>query len=164
MSRYKTLQSVAHNFGHSFTGTLNWRGDDYLMGHLLRRSRDTGEGRFALDLLSGSASPEGLLNPDLEDGLQYYVGWFPELLRSHDSDISLVSEARMLVDFDLSRTKPNGRCPGSDETPYVCRVEILDDRGRMWESDQPGWWTPEPASRGLPRRFLDWISRRRNVS
>jgi hypothetical protein len=67
MARYKVLQSVAHGVGHSFTSTLNYLHDDYVMGHLLAHARDGGGDTLVLDLLGGTGAPASLLGPPLQD-------------------------------------------------------------------------------------------------
>lgn len=56
MPKYKVLDSVAHNIVASFTGSMNWAHDDFVMGHLLTAARTTGERTFAIDFVSGAAS------------------------------------------------------------------------------------------------------------
>ena len=65
MARYKVLKSVAHSFAHSFTSLMNYSGDDYVMGHLLRRAEDIGEPALAVDVLTGKAEPGALLTRDV---------------------------------------------------------------------------------------------------
>ena len=66
MSRYKVLKSVAHSLGHSFTSTMTWDGDDYVMGNILRRAREVGEGTLKINLMSGKATPPSMLIPSVE--------------------------------------------------------------------------------------------------
>ncbi len=53
MASYKVLKSVTHNVGASFTSLMNYREEDYVMGHILRRALDVGIGRIDVNLLSG---------------------------------------------------------------------------------------------------------------
>jgi hypothetical protein len=45
MARYRVLKRVVHNVGHSFTSLMNFCGDDYVIGHILRFARGTGRTR-----------------------------------------------------------------------------------------------------------------------
>src|SRR5262245_16305418 len=72
MPRYKVLKSVAHNIGHSFTSLTNYVGDDYVMGHILRLARLTGNDTLTINLITGEADPLDLLRePILE-----VPGWY----------------------------------------------------------------------------------------
>jgi hypothetical protein len=145
MARYKVLKSVAHSVGHSFTSLLNYDRDDYVMGHLLRTARGTNESTLTVDLLTGTAEPGVLLVPSVADSVSRYVRWFPELVASHLTNIRYVRTAKMIVAFDLSRRRPARYAPDCEESPFVCRVEIEDDRGKIWESEIRDWWFPEPG-------------------
>jgi len=63
MAKYKVLKSVAHSVGHSFTSSMNYAGDDYVMGHLLRFARATNQDTLLIDLMTGTAHPAALLQP-----------------------------------------------------------------------------------------------------
>jgi hypothetical protein len=144
MARYKVLKSVAHSIGHSFASTLNYVADDYVMGHLLTRAREAREPTLLVDLLSGIAAPESLLVPPVRRAVERYSEWLPELVRRHFSDMRYVSAARMTVSYDLSVQRQNRYAPVCLESPFVLRVEIEDDRGKIWAAEQRDWWFPEP--------------------
>jgi hypothetical protein len=77
VARYKVLKSVAHSFGHSFTSLMNYRDDDYVMGHLLRRARQVGEGTLVVDILGRTAAPAALVTRPVAASLESYSTWFP---------------------------------------------------------------------------------------
>ena len=148
MARYKVLKSVAHSLGHSFTSLMNYRGDDYIMGHLLRRARETGDRELKVDLLNRKATPESLLAAPVADSVASYCEWFPKLIDVHKTSMSYVRAARMSVAFDLDVRRPVRYAPHFEESPYICRVEIEDDRGKIWSAEIRDWWYPEA---GEPR-------------
>jgi hypothetical protein len=159
VARYKVLQSVAHSVGHSFVSLTNWGDDDYVMGNLLRRARATGVNTFWVDLLAGTLGPEDLAVPAVRAAATRYVEWFPELVEQHLTEMRWIRSARLEVRFDLARRRPARWAPGQLESPFVCRVAIEDDRGKVWAAEQSDWWFPEPLrpTRGrsqLLRRFL----------
>lgn len=125
--KYKQIKSAAHNYAHSFVSSMNWLGDDYVVGHLARAAVASGEPELRVDLLTGDAEPSALLTEPVKSSLEWYVPWLDGLLRSHGADIDAVREARMCVRFDLSRTALRGLKP--TEVPVECEVEITDDRG-----------------------------------
>ena len=141
---------------------MNYVGNDYVMGHLLRRARNTGEATLTVDILTGSASPPALLSQEIAGSVRHYSEWFPKLVASHKSDMQFVRAARLSVSFDLSKRRPVRDAPDLEESPYVCRVEIEDDREKIWSAEMRDWWYPEPESspqsRGHTRR-VRWVSR-----
>jgi hypothetical protein len=149
MARYKVLKSVAHSVGHSFTSLMNYRGDDYVMGHLLRRAREVGDGTLLVDILSGEAAPQSLLTRPVREAVESYHTWFPKLVESHRTSLELIASARMTITFDLAVNRPVIHAPGYVESPYVCRVELIDDRGKAWAAEIRDWWYPE-AGRLIP--------------
>jgi len=144
MARYKVLKSVAHSLGHSFTSTLNWDGDDYVMGNILRHARKVGEGILKIDLMNGKAMPPSLLIPSVERAARRFADRLPQLIASHGSDMRYVHSAVMLIAYDLQTKRPSPYTTSELESPYVCRVEITDDRGKVWSAELRDWWVPEP--------------------
>jgi hypothetical protein len=161
MARYKVLKSVAHSIGHSFASTLNYDADDYVMGHLLTRAREVGQPTLLVDLMTGAAAPESLLVPPVRRAVSRYAEWLPDLVRRHFSDMKYVRGARMTVSFDLNVQRANRYAPGCLESPFALRVEIEDDRGKVWPAEQRDWWFPEPprAPRGAPARRPGLLAR-----
>src|SRR5713101_3017416 len=76
MARYKVLKGVAHSIGHSFTSLMNYAGDDYVMGHILRLARETKRDTLTIDFVSGAAGPPELLARPIPDVLSRYIPWF----------------------------------------------------------------------------------------
>ena len=162
MARYKVLRGVANSLAHSFTSLMNYVGNDYVMGHLLRGARNTGEATLTVDVLTGAASPSTLLSREVAASIHRYCEWFPRLVVSNRSEMRFVRAARLSVSFDLSRRRPVRNAPELEESPYVCRVEIEDDRGRFWASEIRDWWYPEPEvppKRRVDTRRVRWVSR-----
>ena len=154
MARYKVLGSVAHNFGHSFTSLLNYRDGDYVMGHLVARSFETGAPELSVDVLSGIASPPELLAGPIGDAVRSYCEWFPKLVVSHQSSLAFVDRAAMTIRFDLAHASQD-QARGTVNAPYVCRVVVEDNRGRPWIAVLRGSWSSEPPSNSLsPSRWL----------
>ena len=148
MARFKVLGSVAHNFGHSFTSLMNYRADDYIMGHLVARSFETGAPELSVDVLKGVASPPELLTGPIRDSVSSYCTWFPKLLASHQSALEFVRRVELRVKFDLTSAWQD-KTNGSVHAPYVCRVLIEDSRGRPWTAELRGSWYSEPPNKNL---------------
>ncbi len=147
MPGYKVLRSVARSVADQFTSLTNYVGDDYVMGHLLKAARESGEKVLTVDLLTGRAKPPALLAPDVARSVAWYSNNFPDLVRRSGSDISFVREARMTVSFDISVRRPRYRGDRLPESPYRCDVLITDDRGKQFAASVSGWWYPENPRR-----------------
>ena len=149
MPRFKVLKGVAHNIGHSFTSLMNYSGDDYSMGHILRFARETGINSLTIDLLTGQGTPAVLLKSPISDLPRHYSTMFLRLVQSSGSDRQLLQSATLTVVYDLQRNRPS---PIRDEpqNPYTCDVSILDIRGRNYTSHIDGWWFVERMTYGMP--------------
>jgi len=159
VARYKVLKSVAHSLGHSYASTLNYDDSDYVMGHLLSRARETSQDTLTVDLATSTAAPDALLTPPVQRSVQRFSSWLPHLVRRHFSDMKYVSAATMTITFDLSLERPNRYASDCTESPFVIRVNITDDRGKVWSAEQRDWWFPEPPPRpgSGPNRRTRWL-------
>jgi hypothetical protein len=143
MSRYKVLKSVAHNIGHSFTSLMNYSGDDYVMGHILRLARKTGCDTFKIDFVSGEGGPPALLVDPISEIPERYTRFFWDLVSRQGSDRSLVKSATLTLHYDLTLQRPLFRDPDVIESPYVCEVLVTDCRGKDYVAQFKAWWYPE---------------------
>jgi len=139
MARYKVLKGVAHSVGHSFTSTMNYARDDYVLGHLLARGLATGEDTLTIDLLTGVGTPASLLGPPLHDLAASESRNFGRLVERHGSDLAFVRAARLTVLFDLARARLSV-VVNTMYAPYVCEVVVTDDRGKDWPARFTGSW------------------------
>jgi hypothetical protein len=158
MARYKVLKSVAHSLAHSFTSLMNYRDNDYVLGHLLRQARATGQSRLDFDVLTGKASPASLVTPPVADSISSYQKWFPQLVTSHKTSMNVVQGATVTLTFDLDVRRPVRHHPAFQESPYRCVADITDDRGKVWSAVIEDWWYPEagdiPASDHVIERVI----------
>jgi len=144
MARYKVLKSVAHSLAHSFTSSLNWGDADYVMGNLLQRARDIGEATLTIDLMTGTAKPDGLCTPPVQRAVERYTDWLRRLVMAHKSDMRYVAKAILTIQYDLSVAHPAQSAPTGFASSYVCTAEVTDDRGTVWKAVLRDWWVPEP--------------------
>jgi hypothetical protein len=147
MGKYKVLKSVAHNLGHSFTSLMNYRQDDYVMGHILTRARETGSSDLILDFVRKTAEPKTLNVGPIARSVKNYFERFPQLLRQEGSDPRYISSTKVHISYDLAVSRPVRGSPGLLESPYKCRVEIIDDRGKKYTAELTGWWYPQKIPR-----------------
>ena len=163
MAKYKVLKSVAHNIGHSFTSLMNYAGDDYVMGHILRFARSTGSNTLTIDFVKREAGPSELLAAPISEVPAHYIERFWDLIQRHGSDPSLVKSASLVLRYNLGTQWPHPRFPQFSESPYACDVQITDDRGKDYVAHFQGWWYPErldsPHSESRPW-WKFWDTRR----
>jgi hypothetical protein len=122
---------------------MNSRGDDYVMGHLLKAARSSGASKLDVDLLSGVATPQALLAWPIAASVESYCLDFRGLVERNGSDVSFVRTAVLSVEFDISISRPYSKAPDLRESPYTCVATIEDDRGKTFRSELKGWWYPE---------------------
>jgi hypothetical protein len=182
MPRYKVLKGVAHNIGHTFTSLMNYAGDDYSLGHILRFARQSGLNTLTIDFMTGDAGPPELLREPIAEMPRWYVKRFWDMLASSGSDRALVRSASLTLKFDLSlsRSRPvpakalllpvaadylkHTGITRIEETPYRCNVSIVDIRGKEYSACFQDWWHVERCRYVAPvRRWwnpLTWLRRR----
>ncbi|HXE75971.1 MAG TPA: hypothetical protein VNN18_10100 [Candidatus Xenobia bacterium] len=155
MPKFKVLKGVAHNVGHSFTSLMNYIDNDYVMGHLLTRARQTGLDTLTIDFVRGEAGPPELLAPPLADVPKWYMNLFWDLVRRHGSDQSYVRAATLTLRYDIATQRPALWAPDMLESPYTCEVRITDIRGKEYKAHFADWWFPEPRARSSARWWRD---------
>ncbi|HBZ66503.1 MAG TPA: hypothetical protein DEO70_06670 [Bacteroidales bacterium] len=143
MISHKPLKSVSHNFGHSFISFMNYINDDYFLGHLLKQARITNINRLEVDILKNTAEPKELLTSPILDSIGYWNKWFPSLVQNSGSTMDYVSSAKMIIEFDLKKTRPYLSDNKYWENPFICEITIIDDRGKLYKHKHEGWWFPE---------------------
>jgi hypothetical protein len=146
----KVLKSVVTSLADSFASTLNYRENDYGLGHLLRRARELGQPSVCLDLRTGEISPADFADSPGGRSLETYARRFPELVAKHDLRFDQIASARMVITFDLSQAVPFPQrnypdvaiAPSEPGSPYDVTVRIVDDRGREWSTTLHDWQYP----------------------
>ncbi len=113
MPSYKTLKSVVTSFAESFTSSMNYSGDDYVMGHIVLAAWSTGSTRLRVDLVNGATDNSPLLVPEVRESVARYVEWFPDLIRRSNSSVDFVATAEL-----ASMLQKLG-----------CHSQVIDDRG-----------------------------------
>ncbi len=163
MTSHKPLKSVSHNFGHSFISLMNYIGDDYFLGHLLKQARKTNLNRLEVDILKNTASPDLLLTETIRGSIENWNKWFPDLVKNSGSTMDFVIGATMTIEFDLLKTRPYAGDNRYCENPFTCEIKIIDDRGKEYKHKHEGWWFPETEEKitgtksTLPRAGRSWL-------
>jgi hypothetical protein len=165
MARYKVLKGVAHNIGHSFTSLMNYAGDDYVMGHILRFARSTGRDTLTIDFVKREAGPPELLGLPISEVPGRYTEWFWDLVQRHGSDRSLVQSATLTLGYNIEIQRPLRSSPQFIESPFTCDVRITDIRGKDYLAHD-GWWYPERLenSQTAPRPWWKFWAAREHMN
>lgn len=142
MASYKVLKSVAHNIGHSFVSDMNYRGDDYVMGHILRLAKSTGRDTLAIDFIKREGGPPELLAPPISDLPSWETERFWHLVETQGSQRSLVQDATLTLRYEIFAPPQNHHDPQLVEDRYFCDVHITDTRGKDYKAQFIGWWYP----------------------
>ena len=144
MTSHKPLKSISHNFGHSFISLMNYVKDDYILGHLLNQARQTKLNRLTVDILKNVAEPKELLTNEIKSSIEHWNKWFPILVKNSGSTMDFVSSVTMIIEFDLQQTRrPYTNIVNCIESPFICEIVIIDDRGKEYKHKHEGWWFPE---------------------
>ncbi len=132
--KYKTLNNVAHNIGHSFLSGLNYIASDNpycepVSVHVVQIAIDTNTAIFSLDLLSGECLPNQFKTPLIEASAKQYQNRFQDLLIKHGVSTQDVTSAQLKIHFYREKLlqykdKADNWC-----LPVLCEVAIYDDRG-----------------------------------
>jgi hypothetical protein len=140
---HKVLKSISHNFSHSFISLMNYRNDDYFMGHLLRQARKTKSNKLEVDVLKNIAKPKELLTEIILDSIKTRNQRFSDLVKRSGSSMDYIKSANLMIEFDLERTRLWNYDNKYVENPFTCEFKIIDDRGKEYKCKQDGWWFPE---------------------
>jgi hypothetical protein len=123
---------------------MNYVKDDYLLGHLLNQARQTNTNKLTVDILKNVAEPTELLTNEIKSSIEHWSNWFPTLVKTSGSTMDFINSATMTIEFDLQKTRPYNN---SDflESPFICEIVIIDDRGKEYKHKHEGWWFPEQS-------------------
>jgi hypothetical protein len=69
---------------------MNFAGDDYVMGRILRRARTTGRDTLTINFVNGETGPPELLAQPISEVPARYTEFSWDLIQRHGSDRSLV--------------------------------------------------------------------------
>ena len=155
MPSHKALKGVVRNIVELFTSLMNYRGGDYVMGHIVSAAWSTGATELHVDLLTGETAPSPLLVPPVQEIVARYVKDFPGLLRRSRSDVEFVASAQFSVTVGPRRRRQY-RFTELYESPFTCSSRIVDDRGKIYEYALSNWWYPEHPPRDNKHWWQLW--------
>jgi hypothetical protein len=92
---HKALKNVVQNLAQSFASLMNYRGDDYVMGHIVQAAWATGATELRVNLLTGESAPSPLLTTLVKESIAGCVSDFPYFLQRTRSAIQFVAAAEL---------------------------------------------------------------------
>jgi len=114
--KYRILNSVAHNFTHSFVSLMNYVDDGYVIDDLLQVARDAKGERVSIQWIPDLPPPLSL-PPRVLKSIADRKTWLPSHVANSGADISAIREFR--TDIYL---KPNKQ--------IAVQAYLVDDRGK----------------------------------
>jgi len=114
--KYRILNSVAHNFTHSFVSLMNYVDDGYVIDDLLQVARDANGGRISIQWIPDSPPPSSL-PPRVLKSIAHRKTWLPSHVASSGAHIAAIREFR--TDIYLKSNKQ-----------IAVEAYLVDDRGK----------------------------------
>jgi hypothetical protein len=138
--KYKNLKSVAHNLGHAFFSSMNYRGSDYIIEYLYKKAKEINKSDVIIDYLNEIIEPAEFRITEVLESLHNYREYLTRELNSQKCSIDYVKEIKMYINFDLSNIIFHESINNLELAVYKCKVEIIDDRNKVHIGIVPEWW------------------------
>ena len=113
--KYKPIDSVLHNFGHSFVSPTNYLDDVYICDLLDAAARDSGRSEVQINFSGEVADLPESSAPALKKSFEFLKAWLPKLLEGQDVELARLSA--IVLRYKLTSM---GR---------EILIDTLDDRG-----------------------------------
>ncbi len=114
--KYRLLNSIAHNFTHSFVSYMNYVDDGYVIDDLLQLARDANGERISIQWIPDTR-PNMSLPRRVLISIAERKSWLPSHVRNSGADISAIREFR--TDIFLKANKQ-----------IAVEAHLIDDRGK----------------------------------
>ena len=115
--KYKNIDSMLHNFGHSFVSLMNYIDDEYIIDILDSTLRALPSPRLEIRFPSQLIQPAGTYSPVLLKSVHHYAEWLPEHMQNHEIAAAAIPEVVLVI--------------VGDRRGMHCDVRAVDDRGRL---------------------------------
>lgn len=87
--RYRNIDAMAHNFGHSFVSLMNVVGHTHVVDEIARLTRQL-DAPLEIDFLSGAIRPAAARTPILATSVRHYRDWLPTHAANHGITIAAI--------------------------------------------------------------------------
>ena len=122
--KYKNINSMLHNFGHSFASLMNYVDGEYASDLIRAAVGGLPERRLEIHFPSRRITPQAEYSPKLLKSVGYWADSLPRHMASHGVTKTAVPELVILAYLD-------GR-------GMHYRVKATDDRGKEYEVEVKG--------------------------
>ena len=86
--KYKHIDSVLRNFGHSFASLMNYVDDVYICDLLDAAARDSESGEIQINFSGEVADLPANSAPALKKSFEFSKAWLPKLLEGHNVELA----------------------------------------------------------------------------
>lgn len=121
MAKRKEFAGIVNSVVSSFVSRNNDLEGYWALGRLYKLALECGANAVSLDLFSGRMTPSWSLGTVVTEA---YRNMLLSLTAKAGIPNEYVSSAEIAIVF--------GERPGVAETPFVCRLSVVDDRGRLY--------------------------------
>lgn len=124
LMKYKNINSMLHNFGHSFCSLMNYVDGEYIIDILPEVLKKTKEGYLEIQFPGGAIEPTIKIPDKLKRSIGHAGDWLPRHIEGHKLDPDKISNIRMTIQ------KPSPSNWKSAIFGLICDVYCTDDRGK----------------------------------
>lgn len=114
--KYKHIDAMLHNFGHSFVSLMNYVDDQYILDVLPELARHSPGYEIDINFANGQVSPPGEYPAVLHKSISYWKDWLPKHIANHRLESERLSEIH--VRYRLVKMR------------HEIIVSTTDDRGK----------------------------------
>ena len=90
--KYKHIDAMLHNFGHSFVSLMNYVDDQYVLDVLPELARNAPGYEIDINFSNGQVSPPGEYPALFHKSISYWKDWLPGHIANHGLDPERLSE------------------------------------------------------------------------
>lgn len=93
--KYKHIDAMLHNFGHSFTSLMNCVDGQYITDILPELARHSAKHEIDIDFSNGQISPPGEYPAVLHESISCWKDWLPRHIANHRLEPERLSEIHL---------------------------------------------------------------------
>lgn len=123
--KYKNINSMLHNFGHSFCSLMNFVDNQYIVDIIQAILADSVKKFVTIEFPSGKIEGISSIPEAFKKSILIHCRWLPQHAESHGVDIEKVLNLRMTIH------RPS-ELSISPCYSFECEVSCIDDLGRKY--------------------------------
>lgn len=99
--KYKHIDAMLHNFGHSFVSLMNYVDGEYIIDVLSDLALQAPEHEIQINFTQGQINPPGTYPERLAKSISYWQEWLPKHMANHRVEPECLSD--VVLRFRLVR-------------------------------------------------------------